>query len=156
MNAFIQTECVHVASEEGDYSYKKTLSSDKSAITTCGLYIVTDPNKVVEISIKYLDVNCESGALMAVRKYIAFVRPRMNVILPKTRTKAINYLPFHKFILWTWNSVCLCIHILHTTSCHKEICKHLIPLNKQLTVLRRLGVRWGVLSQWIRPCIAIE
>lgn len=60
-------ECVHVASEEGDYSYKKILNLEESAPSVCGLYIVTDPDKIVEISIKYLDASCDSGALLAVK-----------------------------------------------------------------------------------------
>lgn len=35
-------------------------------LTTCGLYIITDPNKIIEISIKYLDANCGTGNLLAV------------------------------------------------------------------------------------------
>lgn len=58
-------ECVHVASEEGDYSYKKVLNLEESSKTVCGLYIMTDPTKIVEISIKYLDASCDSGALLA-------------------------------------------------------------------------------------------
>lgn len=59
-------ECVHVASEEGDYSYKKASNLDESSTTVCGLYILTDVDKVVEISMKYLDASCDSGALLAV------------------------------------------------------------------------------------------
>lgn len=70
---------MHVTSEDGDFFYKKVphlISSSMQdsisivdATTTetsvCGLYIVTDPDKVVEISIKHLDVDCETGGLMA-------------------------------------------------------------------------------------------
>lgn len=59
-------ECIHVASEEGDYSYKKVLNLEDSSTDVCGLYIVGDPDKIVEISIKYLDASCDSGALLAV------------------------------------------------------------------------------------------
>ncbi|XP_031623478.1 corticotropin-releasing factor-binding protein isoform X2 [Contarinia nasturtii] len=59
------SDCVHVASEEGDYSFKKVLSVEEPSTTVCGLYIVSDPNRVVEISIKYLDASCDTGALMA-------------------------------------------------------------------------------------------
>lgn len=59
------SECVHVASEEGDYSYKKTTNSEETSTTVCGLYILTDADKVVEISMKYLDASCDAGALMA-------------------------------------------------------------------------------------------
>lgn len=63
---------MHMASEEGDYSFKKVphlVHGDAEQIdtTVCGVYIVTDPDKIVEISIKYLDVRCDSGGLMAVR-----------------------------------------------------------------------------------------
>lgn len=58
-------ECVYVASQEGDYSYKKVLNLEESTPTVCGLYIVTDPDKIVEISIKYLDASCDTGALLA-------------------------------------------------------------------------------------------
>lgn len=58
-------ECVHVASEEGDYSYKKATNTEESS-KTCGLYILTDADKFVEISIKYLDAGCNTGALLAV------------------------------------------------------------------------------------------
>lgn len=62
---------MHVASEEGDYSFKKVLHPSQRALpridtTVCGLYVLTDPDKIVEISIKYLDVNCNAGGLMAV------------------------------------------------------------------------------------------
>lgn len=62
---------MHVASEEGDYSFKKVLHMSQRVTqqidtTVCGLYVLTDPNKIVEISIKYLDVNCDAGGLMAV------------------------------------------------------------------------------------------
>lgn len=70
---------MHVASEEGDYLYRKTphlipsqlqpginIVDSSSPMAVCGLYIVTDPDKVVEISIKHLDVDCETSGLMAV------------------------------------------------------------------------------------------
>lgn len=38
-----------------------------TSMAVCGLYVVTDPDKFVEITIKFLNVNCESGGLMAVR-----------------------------------------------------------------------------------------
>lgn len=70
---------MHVTSEEGDFFYKKVphlvSSSSRSGVnivdsisplSVCGLYVVTDPDKIVEISIKHLDVDCETGGLMAV------------------------------------------------------------------------------------------
>lgn len=72
------TECMHVTSEEGGYTYKKRpekmlprkefdlVESSTPEMTVCGLYVVTDPDKIVEITIRYMNVNCESGGLMAV------------------------------------------------------------------------------------------
>lgn len=77
---------MHVASEEGDYSFKKVLHLGERVTqhidsTVCGLYVLTDPDKIVEISIKYLDVNCNAGGLMAVttnrhqmQKFNIFIR----------------------------------------------------------------------------------
>lgn len=85
---------MHVVSEEGDYSYVKptktiydvvpetdhesqgshhhhTSANGKTpSMAVCGLFVVTDPDKNVEITIKYLNVNCESGGLMSVSKML--------------------------------------------------------------------------------------
>lgn len=71
---------MHVTSEEGDFVYKKVprfqprsslgismVEIDPASDTTvCGVYFVTDPDKVVEITIKFLDVECEFGGLLGV------------------------------------------------------------------------------------------
>lgn len=91
---FANTDCMHVTSDEGDYAFKKVIEPSLAKrshnlvevvdpdMTVCGLYVVTDPDKYVEISIKYMDVDCDTGGLMAViktnkqnkfmRKYINF------------------------------------------------------------------------------------
>lgn len=83
---------MHVASEEGDYSFKKVLHMSQRVTqqidtTVCGLYVLTDPDKLVEISIKYLDVNCNAGGLMAVilifdfQFYQMFLSGRIEIII---------------------------------------------------------------------------
>lgn len=89
---------MHVASQSGDYAFKKQPtrtatfftnpsininnngedSSDATAaeaaallqledsLQVCGLYVVGEPDTIVEITIKHYDINCESGGLMAV------------------------------------------------------------------------------------------
>lgn len=62
---------MHVASEEGNYSFKKSppLGVDRISsadMTICGLYVVAPPEKLVEITVKYLHVSCDSGGLLAV------------------------------------------------------------------------------------------
>ncbi|KAM7361950.1 corticotropin-releasing factor-binding protein isoform 2-T2 [Cochliomyia hominivorax] len=91
------TDCMHVASESGDYAFKKlptraTLFANSNvgssssininnnddsetaaaallqledSLQVCGLYVVGEPDTIVEITMKHYDVNCESGGLMA-------------------------------------------------------------------------------------------
>ncbi|EDV91426.1 corticotropin-releasing factor-binding protein [Drosophila grimshawi] len=96
-------DCMHVASEPGDYIFKKSVSAptaplaalnlrgdasllemaavagdeletaaaaaavaaEGGADTVCGLYVIGEPDTIVEITMKHYDVNCESGGLMA-------------------------------------------------------------------------------------------
>lgn len=107
-------DCMHVASEPGDYIYKKSPpptppssplaalkfkrnaglldldleslgieeleaaaaaaaaaaagAAEVTAETVCGLYVIGEPDTIVEITMKHYDVNCESGGLMAVSR----------------------------------------------------------------------------------------
>ncbi|XP_030556424.1 corticotropin-releasing factor-binding protein isoform X1 [Drosophila novamexicana] len=86
-------DCMHVASEPGDYIFKKAalpppfnfnrdealfeldaVAGDQleaaaaaaaAAGSVCGLYVIGEPDTIVEITMKHYDVNCESGGLMA-------------------------------------------------------------------------------------------
>lgn len=75
---------MHVASEPGDYAFKKlpphasaatifgntdetaALLQLEESLQVCGLYVIGEPDTIVEITMKHYDVNCETGALMAV------------------------------------------------------------------------------------------
>lgn len=71
---------MHVTSEDGEFIYQKTprqieqshhslnteLTEPESPMTVCGIYLVTDPDKIIEISIKQMSVSCEQGGLLAV------------------------------------------------------------------------------------------
>ena len=57
-----------VTSEPGHYFFK---SSGEDA-TVCGVYIMTDPDKLVQIQFEYLDMPCASGGLVAVSTNIIF------------------------------------------------------------------------------------
>lgn len=74
---------MHVASEEGDFLFKKSSAAmvpehdhhpnsvqmvPMADPTVCGFYVVADPYKTVEISFHHLDASCESGALLGVRE----------------------------------------------------------------------------------------
>ena len=53
-------ECMTVSSsEEGVWEY----TSDGTD-QTCGLYLVTNPDMLIEIEILHLDVDCENGLLV--------------------------------------------------------------------------------------------
>lgn len=62
MIVMIVSDCVLVTSEEGHFYYKAT--GDES--TVCGVYLLTDPDKMVEIYFDYLDVPCQTGGLISV------------------------------------------------------------------------------------------
>lgn len=65
---------MHFASEDGIYSFKKTEPSSIDTDAVCGLYMITDPDQIVEITIKYINVDCNDGGLMSVwnSKLIAY------------------------------------------------------------------------------------
>lgn len=70
---------MHVTSEEGDFVYRKepeppTIhqigeknSKRSSPMEVCGLYVIAAPEQSIELSVKFSNIPCESGALMAVR-----------------------------------------------------------------------------------------
>ncbi|XP_022247997.1 corticotropin-releasing factor-binding protein-like [Limulus polyphemus] len=53
--------CIRVTSEEGLYRFV----SDGSA-SICGLYIIADPEHVLEIEVETLDISCSGGGLLAI------------------------------------------------------------------------------------------
>ncbi|XP_026839931.1 corticotropin-releasing factor-binding protein [Drosophila persimilis] len=97
-NVHTVAECMHVASEAGDYIFKKLaplpgLNREAALLEleavaaagagqglglesglgvgveeqpeVCGLYVIGEPDTIVEITMKHYDANCETGALMA-------------------------------------------------------------------------------------------
>lgn len=70
---------MQVTSEDGEFVFRKVapvVSAPKHgrlidilgsapSMEVCGLYFVTDPDKIVEVSVKHLDVNCDTGGLMS-------------------------------------------------------------------------------------------
>lgn len=74
---------MYVTSEEGEFIYKTTSmamayesdhENEGNSVqmvpledpAVCGVYIVADPYKTVEISFNHLEASCESGALLGV------------------------------------------------------------------------------------------
>ncbi|CAG9765264.1 unnamed protein product [Ceutorhynchus assimilis] len=56
-------ECMHMASDEGEYYYKAKLQPDGRA---CGIYIFGESDQQIEIRFNFIDVACENGGLVAV------------------------------------------------------------------------------------------
>lgn len=72
---------MHVTSEEGIFTYRKTLKKqmkleerihfvnadiEENEAQVCGIYFMTDPNKLVEIEVEYTDVGCDLDGLLGV------------------------------------------------------------------------------------------
>lgn len=53
-----------ITSDEGHFYYK----SGSNDPVVCGVYLLTDPDKIVEIYFDYIDVPCESGGLISVSR----------------------------------------------------------------------------------------
>lgn len=58
---------MHLVSEEGVFYYKEMTNPDGSV---CGIYIYGEPDQIVEIQFNYLDVTCENGGLVVVKKFL--------------------------------------------------------------------------------------
>jgi hypothetical protein len=79
-----------VTSEDGIFTYRKSLrkpsrnfeglhlvESESNEPQVCGVYFLTDPDKVVEVEVEFMDVSCELGGLLGVRKEISSVYLRI-------------------------------------------------------------------------------
>jgi hypothetical protein len=71
---------MHVTSEDGIFTYRKTLrkqprtfdgihlmEADLGEPQVCGVYFMTDPDKVVEVEVEFMDVSCDLEGLLGVR-----------------------------------------------------------------------------------------
>lgn len=58
---------MHVTSEDGDFFFKSSGGEEASTeVPVCGLYLITEANMRVELTIRHMDVPCEDGSLIAV------------------------------------------------------------------------------------------
>lgn len=53
-----------VTSKSGLFYYKANAVQDYGE--TCGLYLITDPGRRIEIELTHLDVSCQDGGLLSV------------------------------------------------------------------------------------------
>lgn len=58
-----------VTSEEGHFFYKTgaVAGTGEEQPTACGVFLITDPDKMVEVYFDHLDVPCSTGGLVSVR-----------------------------------------------------------------------------------------
>lgn len=56
-----------VTSKDGHFYYKSNPQDEVPLGMTCGLYLITDPERQVEIEITHIDVSCDAGGLISVR-----------------------------------------------------------------------------------------
>ncbi|XP_059478881.1 corticotropin-releasing factor-binding protein [Neocloeon triangulifer] len=54
------TDCMTVASEEGNYYFKGDTGGE-----VCGLYLLTDPDRRVHLTLDYADIPCSQGGLVS-------------------------------------------------------------------------------------------
>lgn len=70
---------MHVTSEDGDFFFKSNGVEDSSAeVPVCGLYLITEANMRVELTIRHFDVPCEDGGLIAV-SFNYFIHYTLNI-----------------------------------------------------------------------------
>ncbi|XP_037951690.1 corticotropin-releasing factor-binding protein [Teleopsis dalmanni] len=70
------SDCMHITSEPGDYVFKKTahvipsrndasILEIENSMEVCGLYVIGEPDTIIELTVLKYDINCETGGLMA-------------------------------------------------------------------------------------------
>jgi hypothetical protein len=57
------SECMTVMSEEGNYYFKGDTGGE-----VCGLYLLTDPDRRVHLTLNYADIPCAQGGLISVSR----------------------------------------------------------------------------------------
>ena len=57
------SECINTSSADGTYYIK---SSGDGSSETCGLYLFSDANTVIEVQLGYMNVPCQTGGKIAV------------------------------------------------------------------------------------------
>lgn len=55
-----------VTSKDGHFYYKSSPKDEMTPGTTCGLFLITDPERQIEIELLHVDVSCEDGGLVSV------------------------------------------------------------------------------------------
>ena len=64
----LYVDCMTVTSKDGHFYYKASPKDEVEPGTTCGLYLITDPERIIEIELIHVDVSCENGGLISVNE----------------------------------------------------------------------------------------
>lgn len=59
------TDCMTVTSEKGHYYYKARDSFGLESYT-CGVYLLADPDEVIQVHFDYIDMPCENNDIVSV------------------------------------------------------------------------------------------
>lgn len=59
-------DCMTVTSKDGHFYYKSNPQDEVPPGMTCGLYLITDPERQVEIEVTHVDVSCDEGGLISI------------------------------------------------------------------------------------------
>lgn len=59
-------DCMTVTSKDGHFYFKSSPKDEIMPGTTCGLFLITDPERQIEIELLHVDVSCEDGGLISV------------------------------------------------------------------------------------------
>ncbi len=65
-----------VTSKDGHFYYKASPKDEMPLGTTCGLFLITDPERQIEIELLHVDVSCEEGGLVSVNDKLVEVHQR--------------------------------------------------------------------------------
>ena len=65
-------DCMTVTSKDGHFYYKASPKDEMPPGTTCGLFLITDPERQIEIELLHVDVSCEDGGLVSVSNIFHF------------------------------------------------------------------------------------
>lgn len=59
-----------VTSEKGHYYYKASRESYSMESVTCGVYLMANPDEVIQIHFDYIDMPCQNNDIVSVSRYI--------------------------------------------------------------------------------------
>lgn len=63
-------DCMTVTSEKGYYYYKAPRETYKMENVACGVYLMANPDEIIEVHFDYVDMPCENNDIVSVNYLI--------------------------------------------------------------------------------------